>query len=206
MDINLYRAEIKFQLHLHRTDKFFRSDLASRLACLARCHESFFWPCTDQYFLLSVMIAFQERPSLYNDHYSHPKVVAVEGINPSLTTAYNMIKTLHLIRFWWCFLAVYFPPETTIVSIYDKVKQHEPFIARCSFEFYSRSQVLDELLEKATDPSQLLCDSLGVSTGNITMFDEVIASKIQQKSPNEFHLLDIPQTGQAGLFCIIVGT
>lgn len=91
---------------------------------------------------------------------------------------------------------VYYPPETTIVSIYDKLKEHEPSIARCSFEFFSRSQVLDELLEKATCPKQLLCDSLGVSTANITMVDEVIARKIQQKSPHEFHLLEIPQTGQ----------
>ncbi|XP_078374517.1 phosphoinositide 3-kinase adapter protein 1-like [Oculina patagonica] len=92
---------------------------------------------------------------------------------------------------------VYFPPETTIVTVYDKVKPHEPFVARCTFEFFSRSQVVEELLDKATDPQQLLCDSLGASTCNIKMFDEVIARKIQQKSPHEFHLLEIPQTGQA---------
>lgn len=92
---------------------------------------------------------------------------------------------------------VYYPPEITIVTIHDKLKQHEPSIARCSFQFFSRSQVLDELLEKATCPEQMICDSLGVSTANITMVDEVIARKIQQKSPHEFHLLEIPQTGQA---------
>ncbi|KAJ7393447.1 toll-like receptor 7 signaling pathway [Desmophyllum pertusum] len=31
----------------------------------------------------------------------------------------------------------------------------------------------------------------------MTMFDEVMARKIQHKSPNDFHLLEIPQTGQA---------
>ena len=56
--------------------------------------------------------------------------------------------------------------------------------------------MLDELLEKATSPDQLLCDSLGVSTANITLVDEVIARKIQQKSPHEFHLLEIPETGR----------
>lgn len=91
---------------------------------------------------------------------------------------------------------MYYPPETTIVSIYDKLKQHEPSIARCSFQFFSRGQVLDDLLEKATCPEQLLCDSLGVSAASITMVDEVIARKIQQKSPHEFHLLEIPQAGQ----------
>lgn len=102
---------------------------------------------------------------------------------------------------------MYYPPETTIVSIYDKIKQHEPYIARCSFEFFSRSQELDELLEKATNPEQLLCDSLEVSTASITMVDEVIARKIQQKTPHEFQLLEIPQTGQAeGLFCDITAT
>ena len=65
--------------------------------------------------------------------------------------------------------------------------------------------MLDELLEKATCPEQMICDSLGVSTSNIKMVDEVIARKIQQKSPHEFHLLEIPQTGQAkGLFCFVV--
>ncbi|XP_078374057.1 uncharacterized protein LOC144657583 isoform X1 [Oculina patagonica] len=92
---------------------------------------------------------------------------------------------------------VYFPPETTIVTVYDKVKTHEPFIARCTFEFFSRNQVLEELLDKATDPEQLLCDSLGASTANIKMFDEIIARKIQEKSPHQFHLLEISQTGQA---------
>ena len=92
---------------------------------------------------------------------------------------------------------MYYPPETTIVSIYDKIKQHEPSIARCSFQFFSRSQALDELLEKATCPEQMICDSLGISTASITMVDEVIARKIQQKSPHEFHLLEIPETGQA---------
>ena len=108
-----------------------------------------------------------------------------------------MINTIEFIAcFAYAYFVVYYPPETTVVSIYDKVKQHEPFIARCTFEFFSRSQVLEELLEKATDPELLLCDSLGVSPANITMLDEVIARKIQQKSPHEFHLLEIFQTGQ----------
>lgn len=92
---------------------------------------------------------------------------------------------------------MYYPPEPTTVTLYDKVKQHEPPIAQCSFEFFSRSQVLEELLEKSSSPEQLLCDSLGISTADMTMFDEVMARKIQHKSPNDFHLLEIPQTGQA---------
>ena len=65
--------------------------------------------------------------------------------------------------------------------------------------------MLDELLEKAANPEQLLCDSLGVSTASITMVDEVTARKIQQTTPHEFHLLEIPPTGQAeGWFCDIV--
>jgi len=103
---------------------------------------------------------------------------------------------LKLLDFLSDLLAVYYPPETTIVTIYDKLKQHEHFIARCSFEFFSRSQMLDELLEKASCPEQLLCDSLGISTASITMVDEILARKIQQKSPHEFHLLEIPQSGQ----------
>ena len=56
--------------------------------------------------------------------------------------------------------------------------------------------MLDELLEKASCPERLLCDSLGVSTANMTMVDQMIACKIQQKTPHGFHLLEIPQTGQ----------
>ena len=88
------------------------------------------------------------------------------------------------------FLAVYYPPEKTAVTIYDKIKQYDPFIADCSFEFVSRSQVLHDLLEKGTDPEQLLCSSVGISTVDIKQFDKAMAQKIKRKSPNDFHLLD----------------
>lgn len=88
---------------------------------------------------------------------------------------------------------VYYPPGKTTVTIYDKIKQHDPFIAQCSFEFVSRSQILGDVLEKATDPQQLLCDSCGISTADMKQFDEAMAKQIQQKAPNDFHLLDSTQ-------------
>lgn len=88
---------------------------------------------------------------------------------------------------------VYYPPETTTVSIYDKLKQHEPSIARCSFEFFARGQLLQELLEKASDPDMLLCDSLGVSSTDLKTFDDVIAGKLKEKAPEGFNLLKMAQ-------------
>ena len=93
----------------------------------------------------------------------------------------------------WFSFAVYYPPECTTVSIYDKLKQHETSIAHCSFEFFSRSQLLHEVLEKASDPDMLLCDSLGISTADIKMFDDAMARKVQEKAPGEFSLLQITQ-------------
>lgn len=90
-------------------------------------------------------------------------------------------------------VAVYYPPETTTVSIYDKLKQHEPSIARCSFEFFARGQLLQELLEKASDPDMLLCDSLGVSSTDLKTFDDVIAGKLKEKAPEGFNLLKVAQ-------------
>ena len=90
-------------------------------------------------------------------------------------------------------VAVYYPPETTTVSIYDKLKQHEPSIARCSFEFFARGQLLQELLEKASDPDMLLCDSLGVSSTDLKTFDDVIAGKLKEKAPEGFNLLKMAQ-------------
>ena len=85
---------------------------------------------------------------------------------------------------------MYYPPEKTIVTIYDKIKQYDPFIANCSFEFVSRSQVLNDLLEKATDPEELLCSSFGISTTDIKQFDKAMAQKVKQKTPNDFHILN----------------
>lgn len=85
---------------------------------------------------------------------------------------------------------VYYPPEKTTVTLYDKNKHYDPFIADCSFEFVSRSKVLQDLLEKVTDPEELLCSSFGISTADIKQFDEAMAQKIKRKSPHDFHLLD----------------
>lgn len=90
-------------------------------------------------------------------------------------------------------VAVYYPPETTTISIYDKLKQHEPSIARCSFEFFARGQLLQELLEKASDPDMLLCDSLGVSSTDLKTFDDVIAGKLKEKAPEGFNLVKMAQ-------------
>ena len=85
---------------------------------------------------------------------------------------------------------MYYPPEKTTVTIYDKNKHYDPFIADCSFEFVSRSKVLQDLLEKVTDPEELLCSSFGISTADIKQFDKAMAQKIKRKSPHDFHLLD----------------
>ena len=85
---------------------------------------------------------------------------------------------------------MYYPPEKTTVTLYDKNKHYDPFIAECSVEFVSRSKVLQDLLEKVTDPEELLCSSFGISTSDIKQFDEAMAQKIKRKSPHDFHLLD----------------
>ena len=106
------------------------------------------------------------------------------------------------------FPAVYYPPGKTTVTIYDKIKQHDPFIAECSFEFVSRNQILADVLERATDPQQLLCDSCGISTADITQFDEAMAKQIQQKAPNDFHLLDdtqkFPGKTEGGISVVVI--
>jgi len=59
------------------------------------------------------------------------------------------------------FLAVYYPPEKTTISIYDKKNPQETLNAECYFEFISQSQALEDLLKKSKETIQLFCDSCG---------------------------------------------
>ena len=124
------------------------------------------------------------------------------------TIAAKSLPKSHGFKILFLFVpSVYYPPGKTTVTIYDKIKQHDPFIAQCSFEFVSRSQILGDVLEKATDPQQLLCDSCGISTADMKQFDEAMAKQIQQKAPNDFHLLDgtqeFPGKAEGGI-CVVV--
>jgi len=56
---------------------------------------------------------------------------------------------------------VYHPPEKTTITTYDKRNPHEPLNAEYTFEFISQNQALEDLLKRAREPIQLLCDSCG---------------------------------------------
>ena len=50
--------------------------------------------------------------------------------------------------------------------------------------------MLENLLEKVTDPEKLLCEVLGISLADMSIFDEALAIKMKHKFPNGFHLIN----------------